>query len=93
MAQEGGGRGGGGGSFTEEQRVGDHVLHLLTAPPVPAVSRQRQQGAVWTCRDIQYSGIRHIGGVSGIRMRQLEERGERTDRQTDGTVAVGWMLS
>lgn len=50
-AQNGGGGGLCGGEGLWEQRwVGDHLLSRLVAPPVPAVCRERQKGALGACR-------------------------------------------
>ncbi len=82
-AQEGGGSRG----LRKEQRVGDLVLHLPTAPSVSAVSRQRQQGAVWACRDqdntLRLEALKDC--LSERMVTQLEDRQSvrQTDRQTD----------
>lgn len=80
VGQEGGG-GGGGGHLREEHWVRYWSVQLPTNPPVPAVGRQRQQGAVWACTQTHS---------------QREEACGRTrlwTQQRHGTVAVGGVFS
>lgn len=86
-AQQGGGKGGGEGLW-DELLVGNQLRHRLMASPVPAVRRQRQQGAVRACEDEQRKR-----GISNKEEEEEKETFREGGRARVGTVAVGWMLS